>query len=140
MKINNIAPQYFINPVQATYNNKKNENKQPEQTFNQNPNVTSPFKQDALSHLAFLGIQNLKYTANVTFKGDANKKDKGYVQVYTGDGKGKTTAAVGLALRALGQGKKVAIFGIGGVGSYVAEALARCGIGSFILILFLIES
>lgn len=23
MKINNIAPQYFINPVQATYNNKK---------------------------------------------------------------------------------------------------------------------
>lgn len=29
---------------------------------------------------------------------------------------------------------KIAIFGIGGVGSYVAEALARCGIGSFILI------
>ena len=28
---------------------------------------------------------------------------------------------------------KVAIFGIGGVGSYVAEALARCGIGSFTL-------
>lgn len=28
---------------------------------------------------------------------------------------------------------KVAIFGIGGVGSYVAEALARCGIGSFAL-------
>lgn len=29
---------------------------------------------------------------------------------------------------------KVAIFGIGGVGSYVAEALARCGVGSFILV------
>jgi len=29
---------------------------------------------------------------------------------------------------------KVAIFGIGGVGSYVAEALARSGVGSFILI------
>ncbi|MEL7648541.1 MAG: tRNA threonylcarbamoyladenosine dehydratase [Sedimentibacter sp.] len=28
---------------------------------------------------------------------------------------------------------KVAIFGIGGVGSYAAEALARCGIGSFAL-------
>ena len=29
---------------------------------------------------------------------------------------------------------KVAIFGIGGVGSYVAEGLARSGIGSFVLI------
>jgi len=33
----------------------------------------------------------------------------GYVQVYTGDGKGKTTAAVGLALRAAGAGLKVFI-------------------------------
>lgn len=29
---------------------------------------------------------------------------------------------------------KVAIFGIGGVGSYVAEALARCGVGKFVLV------
>ena len=28
----------------------------------------------------------------------------------------------------------VAIFGIGGVGSFVAESLARCGIGSIVLI------
>jgi len=34
---------------------------------------------------------------------------KGYVQVYTGDGKGKTTAAMGLALRAAGAGLKVYI-------------------------------
>ncbi len=34
---------------------------------------------------------------------------KGYVQVYTGDGKGKTTAALGLALRAAGAGMKVFI-------------------------------
>ncbi|MFC2044697.1 cob(I)yrinic acid a,c-diamide adenosyltransferase [Chloroflexota bacterium] len=33
---------------------------------------------------------------------------KGLIQVYTGDGKGKTTAALGLAMRAAGQGMKVA--------------------------------
>lgn len=34
---------------------------------------------------------------------------RGYIQVYTGDGKGKTTAAIGLAVRAVGAGKKVCI-------------------------------
>jgi cob(I)alamin adenosyltransferase len=34
----------------------------------------------------------------------------GIIQVYTGDGKGKTTAAVGLAVRAWGRGLKVKIF------------------------------
>jgi cob(I)alamin adenosyltransferase len=32
---------------------------------------------------------------------------KGYIQVYTGDGKGKTTAALGLSLRAAGAGLSV---------------------------------
>lgn len=35
--------------------------------------------------------------------------EKGYVHVYTGNGKGKTTAALGLALRAAGASKKVFI-------------------------------
>lgn len=33
--------------------------------------------------------------------------NKGYIHVYTGNGKGKTTACFGLAIRALGAGKKV---------------------------------
>lgn len=35
---------------------------------------------------------------------------QGIIQVYTGDGKGKTTAAIGLATRAWGRGLKVKIF------------------------------
>ncbi len=34
---------------------------------------------------------------------------KGYKHIYTGNGKGKTTAAIGLAIRASGAGKKVFI-------------------------------
>jgi len=34
---------------------------------------------------------------------------KGYIHIYTGDGKGKTTAAIGLAIRASGYGMKTYI-------------------------------
>lgn len=37
------------------------------------------------------------------------EKFAGYIQVYTGNGKGKTTAALGLALRAAGHGMKTYI-------------------------------
>jgi cob(I)alamin adenosyltransferase len=39
----------------------------------------------------------------------AENETRGYIQVYTGNGKGKTTAAIGLAIRAAGAGLKVFI-------------------------------
>jgi len=38
-----------------------------------------------------------------------DKLNKGYIQIYTGNGKGKTTAAIGQAIRAAGFGLKVYI-------------------------------
>ena len=40
-------------------------------------------------------------------KAESGKLERGYVQVYCGNGKGKTTAALGLSLRAAGAGLKV---------------------------------
>jgi cob(I)alamin adenosyltransferase len=40
---------------------------------------------------------------------ETRKLMRGYVQVYTGNSKGKTTAALGLAFRAMGQGFKTYI-------------------------------
>jgi cob(I)alamin adenosyltransferase len=53
------------------------------------------------------------------------------VEVYTGDGKGKTTAALGLALRALGAGLRVAVlqFLKGGVDTSELAMLPRLGPG-----------
>jgi len=51
------------------------------------------------------------------------------IQIYTGDGKGKTTAAVGLAVRAVGAGKKVTFFQfMKGRLSHEVEVLAKLGV------------
>ncbi|MCG6982085.1 MAG: cob(I)yrinic acid a,c-diamide adenosyltransferase [Deltaproteobacteria bacterium] len=51
---------------------------------------------------------------------------KGYVQVYTGNGKGKTTAAIGLAIRSLGAGWRVFIAQFLKAGKYSEhKALAK---------------
>jgi len=67
---------------------------------------------------------------------------KGYVQIYTGNGKGKTTASLGLSLRAAGAGLKVFIAQFLKQGDYSEiKALERFsdlirteqyGLGSFI--------
>lgn len=56
--------------------------------------------------------------------------DRGLVQVYTGDGKGKTTAAVGLAVRAVGAGLSVAFvqFVKGGARSSELAVLEQLGV------------
>ena len=57
---------------------------------------------------------------------------KGYLQLYTGTGKGKTTAALGLAIRAHGRGKKVAIvFFDKGSESGERKSLKKLGIDFF---------
>lgn len=52
-------------------------------------------------------MQRLK--TSVDRRIEAAQDEKGLLMVYTGAGKGKTTAALGMALRCLGHGMKVAI-------------------------------
>ena len=48
-----------------------------------------------------------KIESPIKVKGDDSKENLGLVHVYTGDGKGKTTASLGLALRAIGNNLRV---------------------------------
>lgn len=46
---------------------------------------------------------------------------KGLIQIYIGEGKGKTTAALGLAFRAMGHGFKVFVISFMKGGTYIGE-------------------
>ncbi|MFC1991548.1 cob(I)yrinic acid a,c-diamide adenosyltransferase [Chloroflexota bacterium] len=48
-------------------------------------------------------------TSSITGSPTPRPFSKGLVQIFTGDGKGKTSAAVGTVIRALGQGLKVCV-------------------------------
>jgi len=52
-----------------------------------------------------------------------SEKQTGLIQIYTGDGKGKSTAAFGLALRALGSGLNVAIVQFMKKGGWYGETI-----------------
>ncbi len=60
---------------------------------------------------------------------------RGYIELYTGDGKGKTTAAAGLALRVLGNGMRVLFVQfLKSAKSGEIEMLKKCGLKNFHLL------
>lgn len=48
-------------------------------------------------------------------------KNEGFIYIFTGHGKGKTTAAIGIAIRAAGSGKKVAFLQFLKAGKFICS-------------------
>lgn len=63
------------------------------------------------------------------------KLDRGYIQVYTGDCKGKTTAALGLALRAVGRELMVIMIQFMKGGGPYGEHLAAAKLAPYLTII-----
>ncbi|MEZ5775741.1 MAG: cob(I)yrinic acid a,c-diamide adenosyltransferase [Hyphomicrobiaceae bacterium] len=86
--------------------------------------MTGP-QQDADRHKAKMAKRKAHQDAEVAGKSIA----RGVLMVHTGAGKGKSTAAFGLVLRALGHGRKVAVvqFGKGAWETGERRAVARFG-------------
>lgn len=61
-----------------------------------------------------------------------NFEEHGYIQVYTGNGKGKTTASLGLTMRALGRGWNVLIIMFTKGGSDYGELYSFCKLSDVI--------
>jgi len=61
--------------------------------------------------------------------------ERGLIQVYTGDGKGKTTAALGLAVRAIGAGLRVLVIQFLKGGHFTSELATLPRLGTDIKLL-----
>jgi cob(I)alamin adenosyltransferase len=61
--------------------------------------------------------------------------EQGLIQVYTGNGKGKTTASLGLALRAVGRGLKVCMIQFMKGGGPYGEQLAAERLAPFLTVI-----
>ena len=64
---------------------------------------------DAMTDQAEHKAKMERLKASVDRRIEAAQEEKGLLMIYTGAGKGKTTAALGMALRCIGHGMKVAV-------------------------------